>query len=62
LIGPGGKKPCATVDTVTVNGTEEAPVTLIDDAEDVQVASVGAPVQDTFTEPVKPLSGFTWRL
>jgi hypothetical protein len=47
---------------VTLNATEEAPVTFTDEAEALQVACNGAPVQDTLTEPVKPLNGFTCRL
>lgn len=57
----GGIQLRAVVETVIVNG-EAVPVTLTDETEAVQAACVGAPLQDTLTEPVNPLSELTCRL
>lgn len=56
---PGGNSPRAVVVIVTLNGAGEAPPTLTDDAEVLQVDCAGAPEQARLTAPVKPETGFT---
>ena len=61
-MGLCGNSPFFVVETETLNGTVEAPVTLTEEAQGVQAAFVGAPVQDRLTVPVKPPVGVTCRL
>jgi hypothetical protein len=62
LVGLGDNWLPAVVITVRVNGTGDVPVTFTDEADGEQLDSVGAPLQEILTEPVKPLSGLTCRL
>ena len=61
-MGLCGNSPFFVVGTETLNGTEEVPVTLTEEADGVQVAFVGAPAQDTLTVPVKPPDGVTLQI
>lgn len=45
--------------TVTLNGTDDAPVTFTDEVEGVQVDWAGVPAQARLTVPVNPEIGLT---
>jgi len=58
----GGAQERAVVATVAVNDAPVLPLTVTELGDTEQVAPVGAPLQLKLTEPLKPLTGESFRL